>query len=202
VTADKDTQASHWTDGLSNLPDDARGYFACFALIQNAWNACLNGSWMLRLALELAPDESSRTVVREVATQVTGELAKKLEPHMSSRSGGEADPVKLAYEDAKTELQLTLGALDLPVLGGSVTEPDRPLYDRSLKEIRRLCADLVRARLPSPAPPARIVPDAFEDTRVGPSDIAEIARKVMEEAAAEDAAREGAPPETPSEPRH
>lgn len=182
MTADKDTHASHWTDGLSNLPEEARGYFACFALIQNAWNACLNGSWMLRLALELAPDEGSRAHVRDVATDVTRELGETLEPHIQARTWA-GDPVKLAYEDAKTELRLTVGPLDLPVLSGAVGEPDRPLYDRSIKEIRRLVADLVRARLPSPAPPARIVPDAFEDTRVGPSDISEIARKVMEEAA-------------------
>jgi hypothetical protein len=198
VTAQSERPSSHWTDGLENLPEDARGYFACFALVQNAWNACLNGSWMLRLALELAPDEDARGQIRDVATDVTRELKEKIDPHLSARSRG-SDPVRLAYEDAKTELRTSMDGGGAgsggegseaggATLGESVPEEDRPVYEQSLKEIRRMSADLVRGRLPSPTPPSGFVPAAFEDTRVGPSELAEIARKVKEEAAAEAAA--------------
>jgi hypothetical protein len=96
--------------------------------------------------------------------------------------------VKIAYEDAKTELRSSMGATGGVALGESVPEEDRPKYNQSLKELRRMSADLVRAKLPSPTPPSGFVAAAFEDTRVGPSDLAEIARKVKEEAAAEAAA--------------
>jgi hypothetical protein len=187
VTAQSERPPTHWTDGLENLPEDARGYFACFALVQNAWNACLNGSWMLRLALELAPDEDGRGQIRDVASDVTRELKEKIDPHLTARSPG-SDPVRIAYEDAKTELRTSMGAPGGAALGGSVPEEDRPKYNQSLKELRRMSADLVRAKLPSPTPPSGFVAAAFEDTRVGPSDLADIARKVKEEAAAEAAA--------------
>ncbi|NUQ77732.1 MAG: hypothetical protein HUU21_29705 [Polyangiaceae bacterium] len=184
MTAHSERPPSHWTDGLTNLPEDARGYFACFALVQNAWNACLNGSWMLRLALELAPDEDVRGQIRDVASEVTKELKEKLDPHLSGRSR-ERDPVRIAYEDAKSELRMSMGAPGGISNEGSVPEEEQPVYDQSLKELRRMSADLVRAKLPTPTPPSGFVPAAFEDTRVGPSDLAEIARKVKEEAAAE-----------------
>ena len=186
MTAHSEKPASHWTDGLTNLPEDARGYFACFALVQNAWNACLNGSWMLRLALELAPDEDVRGQIRDVASDVTKELKERIDPHVSARSRG-GDPVRLAYEDAKTELRMSMGGPSEVALGEGVPEEDRPVYAQSLKELRRMSADLVRAKLPTPTPPSGFVAAAFEDTRVGPSDLAEIARKVKEEAAAEGA---------------
>lgn len=194
MTAHKERPASHWTDGLQNLPEDARGYFACFALVQNAWNACLNGSWMLRLALELATDEGARGHVRDVATDVTRELKERIDPHLSARSR-ESDPVRLAYEDAKTELRRSMVPHSDPAPGGPVSDDEHLVYERSLKELRRMSADLVRARLSSPAAPSGFVAAAFEDTRVGPSDLAEIARKVKEEAASE-AATTGAAAKT------
>lgn len=175
--------ASHWTDGLTTLPEDARGYFACFALIQNAWNACLNGSWMLRLALALAPDEFAREQVQSAAANVVESLRDKLEPHLAPRSGS-LDPVWLAFEDAKAELRQAVGTRDTPYLNASISNEDHEVYEQSLKEIRKLSAELVRSFLPSPAPPARIVPAAFEDTRVSSKELSDIARMVLEEARA------------------
>lgn len=189
--------ASHWTDGLTNLPEDARGYFACFALIQNAWNACLNGSWMLRLAFALAPDAPARLEIQSAAANVIESLRDKLEPHLAPRSGSR-DPVWMAFEDAKTELRKAVGAYEAPFFFGSLAGDDLNVYEQSLKEIRKLSAELVRAYLPSPAPPDRIVPAAFEDTRVSSKELGDIARMVLEEArAAEEQARqnEGAAPE-------
>jgi hypothetical protein len=185
VTAHSDRPQSHWTDGLRNLPEDARGYFACFALVQNAWNACLNGSWMLRLAFELAPDEDARRQIQAVAMDVMKELKDRIDPHLSARSR-DSDPVRVAYEDAKTELRTLMSAAARATIEEDVPEEARPVYDQSLKELRRMSAEMVRARLPSPTPPSGFVPAAFEDTRVGPNDVAEIARKVKEEAAKEE----------------
>lgn len=175
--------ASHWTDGLTNLPEEARGYFACFALIQNAWNACLNGSWMLRLAFALAPDAPAREEIQGAAANVIEALRDKLEPYLAPRSGSR-DPVWIAFEDVKTELRKAVGAYEVPFLYGAVVGDDQEVYGQSLKEIRRLSAELVRSYLPSPAPPARIVPAAFEDTRVSSKELGDIARMVLEEARA------------------
>lgn len=190
MTAHSDRPPSHWTDGLRNLPEDARGYFACFALVQNAWNACLNGSWMLRLAFELAPDEDARRQIQSVATDVMKELKDRIDPHLSARSR-DSDPVRLAYEDAKRELRTSMGPAAGPTLEESGPEED--VYYQSLKELRRMSAELVRARLPSPTPPSGFVPAAFEDTRVGPNDVAEIARKVKEDAEKEETAASASP---------
>jgi hypothetical protein len=145
---------------------------------------------MLRLAFELAPDEDARRQIQAVATDVMKELKDRIDPHLSARSR-DSDPVRLAYEDAKRELRMSMGAT--ATLEESGPEEDRQVYDQSLKEIRRMSAELVRARLPSPTPPSGFVPAAFEDTRVGPNDVAEIARKVKEEAGKEETATTASP---------
>ena len=169
--------SDHWVANLTNLPVAARGYFACFALVRNAWDSCVNGSWLLRLALELAPDEQGREEVRRVAAEVVRGITDQLTPHFVDRP--KDDPIRFAYEDARTELQLSVGPVDKPMLETAVSEAELPIYERSIRILRRFASDLVRARL---SHPIGLRPDpAFEDTKaIPPHLLPELARMKAE----------------------
>lgn len=178
MSAYESSLSEHWVANLSNLPDDARGYFACFALIRNAWDSCTNGAWLLRLALEMAPDESSREEVRRIAGDINREIASQVEPHFADRKLKE-DPIRVAYDDARSELGIAVAPIDKPWAETAVAEENRATYERSLRVLRRLSADLVRSRM---SVPAGLRPDpAFEDTKaIPPVMIPELARIRMD----------------------
>lgn len=178
MSAYESTLSEHWVANLSNLPDDARGYFACFALIRNAWDSCVNGAWLLRLALEMAPDDAGREEVRRIAGEINREIASQIEPHFADRKVKD-DPIRVAYDDARTELGIAVAPIDKPWSETPVAEADKAVYDRSLRIIRRFAADLVRARM---TVPAGLRPDpAFEDTKaIPPVMIPELARIRMD----------------------
>lgn len=186
--------SEHWGANLPNLPDAARGYFACFALIRNAWDSCVNGAWLLRLALELATDEPAREDVRRVAADVLREMGAQLDRHFAERTAKD-DPIRFAYEDAKTEIRIAVEPTDRAFTETAVSEPHRPTYERSIRVLRRFSADLVRARLSAPI---GLRPDpAFEDTKaIPPTLLPELARMKAEIEAA--AAAQSLPATTPS----
>jgi hypothetical protein len=175
VAAYDSIMSDHWATNLMNLPDAARGYFACFALIRNAWDSCVNGSWLLRLALELAPDENTREDVRLAAEDVERTMATQLDSHFAERQTIKNDPIRAAYETAKSELRIAVGPLDEQVIEAVLGEEEQAVYDRSVRTLRRFAADLVRDRLPHPT---TLRPDpAFEDTKaIPPNMLPEIAR--------------------------
>jgi hypothetical protein len=168
--------SDHWVMNLVNLPDAARGYFACFALIRNAWDSCVNGAWLLRLAFELAPDEAAREDVRLAAMDVEREMGAQLDSHFAERQLQlKSDPIRAAYETAKSEIRIAVGPEDEQVVEAVLSDAEQVVYDRSLKTLRRFIADLVRGRLQHPT---TLRPDpAFEDTKaIPPSMMPEIAR--------------------------
>jgi hypothetical protein len=168
--------SDHWVMNLMNLPDAARGYFACFALIRNAWDSCVNGAWLLRLALELSPDEAAREDVRLAAQDVERELAGQLDTHFAERQlQMKIDPIRAAYDTARLEIRVAVAPQDETVVAATLGEAEQVIYDRALKTLRRYAADIVRGRLPHPT---TLRPDpAFEDTKaIPPSMMPEIAR--------------------------
>lgn len=174
--------SEHWASSLTNLPDAARGYFACYALIRNAWDSCINGAWLLRLAIELAADDQGRDDVRRVGAEVLREMASQLDRHFVERKIKD-DPIRAAYDDAKREIEAAFAAIDKPFVPTAVAETEQAAYDRSIRVLRRFSSDLVRARL---AHPIGLRPDpAFEDTKAIPKNVLpELARMKAEVEAA------------------
>jgi hypothetical protein len=127
-------------------------------------------------------------------------MAAQIEPHFADRKMA-VDPIHIAYDDARTELQLATGPVDKPFIETAVGESDRAGYERAIRILRRYASDLVRARLSSPI---GLRPDpAFEDTKAIPQAVLpELARMKaeMEAAAAAGVPSTQAVPSTQSVP--
>lgn len=158
-----DWVTDHWIQNLPGIPDSARGYFVCFAEIRNAWESCVNGPWLLALALARAGDEATRAQVRAVAADIVKELRTLFDSYVQEKLSAR-NPGRLAYEDAKAEIRQAVGSVHIPMLGDELVDGERVAYDHTLRAIRRITADLVRERLSAPSGRASADP-AFEDTR-------------------------------------
>jgi hypothetical protein len=138
---------AHWIDGASEMPENVQAHFRRYLDIEQAWERCHNGLYLIWLARRFASPAGAMDIDR-VAGEASNQLRGAVEAYFSrAKVRNPQDALPLAFNHVIADIQVATGKSG-PMSGrtrGSGSE-----YEGYLVEALKVVADLVRARIEPP----------------------------------------------------
>lgn len=138
----------HWLDELpGRLPESIRGPLRGFPTLQDAWQGCPHGPWLLRLAHAGTQDPLVRGDLHDLARDLAADVQGVLDKHPST---GEGDPIALALDWVALEVRAAGDGHGPEATGHRAAARPMEAFDAAVTDWHKKLARMIRERFPAP----------------------------------------------------